>query len=166
MGYFKKFYTQEGVMGLKSPETVDTTPTFSVDSHIIFTNGANAVECVYVQAGAAGISAGTPCIMKQGVVSPAPSTANQGLAIGIAAAGIPNGSYGWVVVYGVVPALFNATVAAGAQPYIAAAGLLNTSAVTGKMVTNLTTTEAVTIASGSALVKCSAQHPATTAASA
>lgn len=159
MGYFKDFFCNTGRLGVPMLERADDAALRPVGERMTFTDGGASVVAVYLKAETSGIAAGTACTIEGGSAKPVANEAQQGKAVGIAAVALAANEYGWFIVSGVVPVLFNATVTIGGKAYIAAAGLLSGSATAGKQVGNCTAVEAAGAVTNSKLVKCSVENP-------
>jgi hypothetical protein len=95
--------------------------------------GHDGKEFIYVSASAA-VSAGNVCaISTTHTAAGATSSTTIGTRLGVAPVAIANGSYGWLQIYGVCPAIqVSASASAGADLFLTAtAGQLNSGGTAG-----------------------------------
>ncbi len=154
-------YNTEGRAGIGPLSQADADAICPLGTRLNFKTPSGEVEAVYLQADSSGVTAGNICVFDNYVATKAASTANQARGACVACATLAASEYGWFIVNGLASMLCDANnTADNGKAYLSSnAGVASASAANGKQIMGVGFAEAVTISSGTAMVKTNLQHP-------
>lgn len=154
-------FNTDGVAGVGPLSQVDDSAIVGLGRRLKFKTASGEVEAMYLVADSTGVSAGHMCVFDNYTATSVPNTANLARGACVAAAAVGAGKYGWFIVNGLANVLCDANnTADNGKLYLSStAGVMSASAANGKQILGANFAEAVTISSGTALVKTNLQHP-------
>ena len=157
---FSKSFNVDGRMGVAPLDTVTSEAVWTLNDDLEFSTPTGVLECIYLQAGPAGVVAGNLCMYDHGLAVAVSPTADATKPLCVALNNMSVGQYGWFAIKGLVPIAATATTADGGRVFLAGtAGRTTSAATVGKAILNAVYSEAKTITAGYQLVLATIQHP-------